>query len=133
MGMNEYDDGYDDDDDGEEIEVMVVEDRDLFLTSLRDSVSVTVANDAIDDGVLDKYLTLEQMSQILEDYVEGIDEETGCEFMTEEAYALLLKDVTATFLGTCLSKLAAADLVESAWDDERGEQVFWPKNRRGND
>ena len=132
MGMSEYDDEWGDDDDDEvEVEVMIVEDQELFLTSLRDSVSVTVAKDAIDRGSLDKYLTIEQMGKILDDYVDGIDEETGCKFMTEESYAELTADIASTFLGVCLSKLAAADLIESAWDDERGEQVFWTKSKRG--
>lgn len=121
MGLN-----YEDDDD-EEVEVMLVEDEDLFLKSLRESVSVTVAKNAVDNDDLDKYLTIEQMRKILADYVDGVDEETGCEFLTEISYYSLIQDVSSSFLGVCLSKLAAADLVESAWDDKRGEQVFWRK------
>ena len=127
MGLSEYDEEWDDDD---EIEVMLVEDQDLFLTSLRDSVSVTVAKDAIDEGTLDKYLTIEQMEKILDDYVDGVDEETDCKFMTHESYDALVADISSTFLGVCLAKLAAADLVDTAWDDERGEQVFWTKASR---
>ena len=123
MGLNEYDEEWDD-----EIEVMLVEDEELFLTSLRESVSATVAKDAVKEGELDRYLTIEQMRKIMADYVDGVDEETGCEFMTEDSYADLLADISATFLGVCLSKLAAADLVETAWDEKRGEQVFWRKN-----
>lgn len=128
MGMNEAWD--DEDGDDEEVEIMLIEDLDLFLYSLRNAVSLTIAKDAVDEDALDKYLPLTQMGKIIEDYIDGVDEETGYPFMTDESYADMVQDVSSTFLGVCLAKLAAADLIESAWDDERGEQVFWTKDTK---
>lgn len=131
MGMNEgWDDDDDDDFEDEDVEIMLIEDVDLFLVSLRGAVSLTIAKDAVDEGSLEKYLPIMQMKAILDEYVDGTDEETGLPFMLADAYPILVEDVSSAFLGVCLSKLAAADLIESAWDDERGEQIFWTKPKK---
>ena len=131
MGMNEHDD--DDDDDVDGVEVMLVEDVELFLFSLRERVSVTIAANAIEPRNLDEYMTMTQMKSTLGDYVDGVDEETGCPFLLVESYEELVDDLSRSFLGACLAKLAAADLVETAWDDERGQQIFWTKKGGGED
>ena len=122
---------YDDDDDDDEVEVMMITDHGLFARSLREAACTSVAKGTVDVRCLDEYMTLQQVSSIIEDYIEGVDEESGNPVMSEEAYLELVRDVSSSFLGACLAKLAAADLVETAWDEERGQQVFWRKERGG--
>ena len=128
MGLN-----YDDLDDDDEIEVVLIEDFDVFLVSLRDAVCLTVAKGEIEDADLDKYMTLNQIRSIVNGYIDGTDEETGVPFMIEDSYEELVADVSAAFLGACLSKLAAADLIETAWDEKRAEQIFWRKEKKNDD
>lgn len=121
--------GLDYEDDDEEVEVMLITDRRLFAESLREAACTSVAKGAVDVQCLDEYMTLQQVSSIIEDYIEGVDEESGSPVMSEENYVELIRDVSSSFLGACLAKLAAADLVETAWDEERGQQVFWRKEK----
>ena len=127
MGLNDYDDGYDDE--AEEVEVMTVTDMAIFAESLRELVSMTIAKGTIDQDALDDYMPLKQVISIVGEHIDGFDEETGCEFLLVESYEDLIEDISATFLGSCLAKLAAADLLETAWDEEEERQVFWRKKR----
>ena len=116
-------------DDDDCVEIMLIEDMEFFLFSLRDAVSTAIAKGAIEDIELDKYLSVGQLEKSLETFVVGVDEESGLPFLMEEAYGELVDEVSSLFLGCCLSKLAAADLVDTAWCDERNQQVFWVKER----
>ena len=123
-----------DEEEGEEVEVIVIEDKDVFLKALRDSINQAVAQGTIAPEDLDEYLPLKQMYAIVEDYIENDpDDEDEHPFMLEEAYPLMVSDVASAFLGACLSKLAAAGLVETAWDDERQSVIFWKADRRTDD
>lgn len=123
-----------DEESGEEVEVIVIEDKDVFLKALRDSINQAVAQGTIAPEDLDQYLPLEQMYAIVQDYIENDPEdEDDPPFMLEEAYPLMVSDVASAFLGACLSKLAAAGLVETAWDDEKQSVIFWKADRRTDD
>lgn len=130
MGMNEAWSDYDDDEDEDFEDVILVTDLEVFVVSLREAVSASVAKGAIADKDLGEYVSVGQLKSLIESYIEGVDEESGHPFMREETYLALLNEASSVFLGACLSKLAAADLVDTAWDDERGQQVFWVKENR---
>ena len=117
-----------DEGEGEEVEVIVIENRDVFLKALRDAINSTVAHGVISPEELDNYMPLEQMYAIVEDYIEDTDENEH-PFMLEESYPLMVSDVASAFLGACLSKLAAAGLVETAWDEEKQTVVFWKADK----
>lgn len=129
--MSEDDEDFDeyifdeDDEDEEMVEVLLVEDEDAFINALQEHVNKVIAKETIPADELDTYVTKEQFRSMVKEFYLGVDEDSGCPFMTEETYEELLLHVSKAFLGACLSRLASKGLIESAWDSDANEAIFW--------
>lgn len=81
---------------------------------------------------LDDFITIAQTSSLIEEHSVGRDEE-GRLLIDEDANKKLFEAVRVMLYNAGLSKLAAKDLLECAWDEKKGEMVFWAKNKSGSD
>lgn len=119
--------------DDEEVEVMLIEDEELFIRGMQKHLNKVIAKDTIEAGDLDSYMTLEQIRSMAREWYIGLDPESGHPVMTAEVYEEMVLALSRAFLGSCLAKLASKGLVESAWDPEANEAVFWRKAEKDGD
>lgn len=77
---------------------------------------------------LDDFVTIPQTSALIEEHSIGKDEE-GRLLIDEQSHKRLFEAVRLRLYNAGLSKLAAKDLLECAWDDQKGEMVFWAKKK----
>lgn len=73
---------------------------------------------------LEGYVTVNQVCQMIEENSIGMDED-GHHMITGEGYKVLFEQIRTRIYNSGLSKLAAKNLVECAWDDEKKTMVFW--------
>lgn len=76
---------------------------------------------------LNTYVTTQQASQMIAENSMGMDEE-GRYLITDEGYKKLMEQLKTRIYNSGLSKLAAKDLLECAWDNKKKTMVFWSKN-----
>jgi hypothetical protein len=74
----------------------------------------------------DKYITLEQMKGIINENSIGFDLEHR-PFLNINSSEKIFEATVVWVKNTILARLAAKDLVECAWDDEKNDWVFWYK------
>lgn len=98
---------------------------DEYASSIRDSVAQTFTENYTDD--LDSYITVEQVKSLIIGYSLGQDDD-GLYLINEEVFNDTFDDVRQWFYESGLSKLAAQDVLECAWDDKTNQIVFWVKN-----
>jgi hypothetical protein len=77
---------------------------------------------------LDDFITIAQTANLIEEHSVGKDED-GRLLIDEAANKSLFEAVRVRLYNAGLSKLAAKDLLECAWDDKKGEMVFWAKKK----
>jgi len=77
---------------------------------------------------LDEFITVQQASKMIEEHSIGKDEE-GRHLIDEDSHKKLFEAVRLRIYNSGLSKLASNDLLECAWDDKKGEMVFWAKKK----
>jgi len=78
---------------------------------------------------LETYVTTEQVSQMVAENAMGQDED-GHYLITDEGYKALFGQLKTRIYNSGLSKLAAKDLIECAWDDNKNTMVFWPSKEQ---
>ena len=79
------------------------------------------------DDNLDDYVRIEQIINLVNQYAHGYDDQNFpiiSEANNEDIYG----DIVTWIHNAGLSKLAASDRLECAWDEELNEIVFWAKN-----
>jgi hypothetical protein len=77
---------------------------------------------------LDEFITVQQTSKMIEDHSIGKDED-GKFLIDETSHKKLFEAVRLRIYNSGLSKLASKDMLECAWDDKKGEMVFWSKRK----
>lgn len=77
---------------------------------------------------LDEFVTIKQTVNIIIDHSIGKDEK-GLYLLDENAHKKLFEAMRLRLYNVGLSKLAAKDMLECAWDDKKGEMVFWSKKK----
>lgn len=77
---------------------------------------------------LDDFVTVKQTMDMIVGHSIGQDE-NGLYLINEESHKDLFEEVRLRIYNAGLSKLAAKDMLECAWDDNKGEMVFWAKKK----
>ena len=78
---------------------------------------------------LDDYISLGQMSNLVEEFCLGHDDEDR-PLLDEETNEQIFEETALWIHNIGLAKLAAQDLIECAWDDEVNDMVFWAKETK---
>lgn len=73
---------------------------------------------------LESYVTVGQISQMIAENAIGQDEE-GHYLIADEGQKILLEQLKTRIYNSGLSKLAAKNLIECAWDDKKKTMIFW--------
>lgn len=107
-------------------EVHAIMNLDRYSAYIRRMAAASFSEEYEDD--LDEFVTIKQTSKIIEEYSLGKDEK-GRLLVDEEANKLIFEAVKVRLYNSGLSKLAAKDLLECAWDDKKGEMIFWSKKK----
>lgn len=107
-------------------ETHVIMNLDKYAAYMRKKAASYFSEEYDDD--LNEFVTIPQVCQMIAHRSSGKDEqnryllsETGCDELFE--------DLKTRLYNCGLSKLAAKDLLECAWDDEEGEMVFWARGQ----
>lgn len=89
------------------------------------AISFAKKNEDLDDSEdLETYVTINQTCQMIEENSIGKNEE-GLYLITEEGCKNLIKQLKARIYNSGLSKLAAKNLIECSWDEEKNTMIFW--------
>jgi len=83
------------------------------------------------DANINDFITIEQCRQIIEDNCD-ITEDTGEYTVNEKSYWSIIIEVSEQIYQSALSKLAADDIIECAWDDDTNKMVFWIEDGENN-
>ena len=76
------------------------------------------------NGNINDFITIEQCKQIVESQCD-IAEDTGEYTINEKSYWNIITKVSEQIYQSALSKLAADDIIECAWDDDANKMIFW--------
>lgn len=101
---------------------------DKYANHVRKSAAISFAKEGqeIDESEdLETYVTITQVSQMVAENAMGQDED-GHYLITDEGYRALFRQLKTRIYNSGLSKLAAKNLIECAWDDKKNTMIFWP-------
>ena len=79
---------------------------------------------------LDDYITVKQTERIIAEHSMGKDDE-GRHLVDADAHERLFESIKTRIYNSGLAKLAAKEILECAWDEEKNKMVFW--SRGGSD
>jgi hypothetical protein len=107
-------------------EVHVIMNLEKYAAYIRRRAALSFSDDHEED--LDEFITIAQTSSLIDEHSIGRDED-GRLLIDEDANKTLFEAVKVRLYNAGLSKLAAKDMLECAWDDKKGEMVFWAKKK----
>jgi hypothetical protein len=103
-------------------EVYAIMNMEKFAAYVREKAALSIASNYDED--LDEFISIKQVCMIVQDCSVGKDENERC-LLDEEGRELLSELLRVRLYNVGLAKLAAADKLQCAWDDESNEMVFW--------
>lgn len=106
------------------MQTFCIHDMDGFIGHIRNGAAQSISENYTDN--LDDFITLSQVKNLVIDHSMGIDE-NGYHLITENIFDDIFENIRHSIYQSGLSKLAAQNLIECAWDDETNEMVFWTK------
>ena len=95
-----------------------------LCSSIRKNVAKDLTGEKIvhmTDLDLNEFITIQQIKNIIMDHCIIDDDDI---LLNTEIYAKILEEVSSDMYGAALSKLAASDKIDVAWDDELNEMIF---------
>ena len=107
-------------------EVHAIMNLDKYASYIRKRAAISFSEDYAED--LDDFVTIKQTVDMIIDHSIGKDEK-GLYLIDESSHKRLFEEIRLRIYNSGLSKLAAKDMLECAWDDKKGEMVFWAKKR----
>lgn len=97
-----------------------------YAEAVRDSAAKYFAENY--DENLDEFITINQTCTIITENSIGMDENQRY-LINEESYEVAFEEIKLRLYNSGLSKLAAQDLIECAWDNNENKMIFWAKNQ----
>lgn len=108
----------------------IVSEDDKFCKSIRKQALKSLSKESINSIDLDLFITLDQCRDIVYNCCAGQDPDGRC-IIDEETYLDMLIEISEQIYQSALSKLAADNIIECAWDDEEGHMIFWINEEDG--
>jgi hypothetical protein len=105
-------------------EVYAIMNLEKYAGMIRARAAATIAESSTEE--LEEFVTIQQTTSMILEHSIGKDEE-GRPLLDDGSHAELFRSVKERIFNSGLSKLAAKDIVECAWDDEKNEMIFWTK------
>lgn len=107
-------------------EIHAIMNLDKYAAYIRKRAAMSFSEDYGED--LDEFITIKQTSDMIVENSMGKDEK-GLYLINESSHKKLFEQIRLRIYNAGLSKLAAKDMLECAWDDNKGEMVFWAKKK----
>lgn len=98
-----------------------------YANDIRKAAADNLCEDGNSTEDLNDYISIEQIVNLIEDECLGLDDENRY-LLNEDTNAKIFDIVTIWIHNVGMAKLAGANLLECAWDDELNDMVFWTKN-----
>ena len=99
-----------------------IKDMKRFCKKMRRYAIAFLSQDTVKKNIRD-FITLKQCKQIIENLCDrGGD---GYFIVGEDAYVEIIEMISKQIYQSALSKLAADDIIECAWDNEKNKMIFW--------
>lgn len=105
-------------------EIYSIINLDKYAEGIRKAAADSISEDTSDN--LDEYVTVEEVIEIIKKNCLGFDDNNR-PMLGEKENNLIFEQCAEWIHNIGLSKLAAKDLIECAWDSELNEMVFWKK------
>lgn len=111
-------------------DLYAIVDLEGYATQIREAAAKSICDTSTDN--LNDYITLTQIINMVKTDCKGFDEEDR-PLLDEDTNEKIFEDTAVWIHSVGLSKLAAQDLIECAWDDKNNEMVFWTKQKENNE
>lgn len=111
-------------------EVHAIVNLDRYAAYIRRRAALSFSEEYEED--LDEFITIKQTAGLIAENSIGKDE-SGLYLIDEGSHKKLFEAVRLRLYNAGLSKLAARDYLECAWDQEKDEMVFWAKKKKKSD
>lgn len=95
---------------------------DGFIETVRDGAARSISEKYTEN--LDDFISIGQIKNFIEEINIGTDDD-GLPMITEDIFDDIFDYIRNTIYQVGLSKLAASNHIECAWDDESNQMVFW--------
>jgi hypothetical protein len=107
-------------------EVYCIVNLERYATHLRRNAAESFTERVLEETEqdLESYVTNKQMMSLVEESSIGKDKE-GRILLDDKSYENLFEKVRTRIYNAGLSKLAAKDMLQCAWDDKINQMVFW--------
>jgi hypothetical protein len=105
-------------------EVYAIIDVDGYVVQMREAAAKSISSD--NDDNLDDYISLKQMTNLVEEFCLGHDER-NYPLLDEDTNEKIFEEAAIWIHNVGLAKLAAQDLIECAWDSKTNQMLFWQK------
>lgn len=106
----------------------IVSENKKFCKALRKQAAKYLSSESHSN--LDEFITLDQCGQILENNCVDKDEQ-GRFIVNEDSYVDMLMEISKQIYQSALSKLAAENIIQCAWDNQENTMVFWVTDENG--
>lgn len=97
-----------------------------YAQEIRTSAAKSISHNYTEN--LDEFITIQQVINLVHKESLGLDD-SDRPLLNEEANANIFDAIVVWLHNSAISKLAASNLVECAWDSENNEMVFWTHNQ----
>lgn len=129
--MNE--DYHDDEPTEEEMNtIYMIKDLDGFCRSTRKLIADDLQGDfseVLSDKELDQFITIKQVENLVRENQVVTQNDDDNIYMNMITYEKLCNSMINHIYGSALSKLAADGYLETAWDDNLNDMVFWASDK----
>lgn len=106
----------------------LIKDMKRFCKKMRRYAVAFLSQNTVKKNIRD-FITLKQCKEIIESLCEKDD--NGYCVVDEEAYVEIIETISKQIYQSALSKLAADDIIECAWDNENNKMIFWIQEDHG--
>jgi hypothetical protein len=107
-------------------EVHAIMNLDKYAAYIRRRAAISFSEDYVED--LNEFVTIKQTVDMIVEHSIGKDEK-GLYLIDEKSHKRLFEEIRLRIYNSGLSKLAAKDVLECAWDEKKDEMVFWAKKK----
>lgn len=98
--------------------------RNIVAEDLKGDISTK--KNKMSNNDLDSFITIKQVENIVRTHCIQEDSNKCC--INIDIYLDILNDISSHMWGSALAKLAADGFLESAWDNDLNDMVFWLKD-----
>lgn len=105
--------------------MMLIENLSKCAASVREFAAENISESGKTEN-LDEYVSLKQVEKLI---ITHSKSKNGQYYISEKKYNVILNILMNMIYGVGLAKLAAADKIECAWDDDTNSMIFWAKDK----